>query len=133
MNTTAVVRQIALLVALAAIAVAAIIWSGRDQDSQVPIAHTGRDTLTVVVLAHSDTDTVLHTRFSLEAPISALGALEQAAARDRIGTSSASGKVTTRLRTRVVPSTITSRTWRRPIPKTKWSRKFSLLTGVGES
>jgi len=84
MNTAAVVRQIALLVVLAAIAVAAIIWSGRDQDSHVPIAHTGRDSLAVVVLAHSETDTVLHTSLILAAPISALGALEQAAARDQI-------------------------------------------------
>ena len=71
------------MVILVAVAVAALIWSGRQGDVEAPVAD-GQAPIRVQVMARTDLDTILHVDLEQPPPVSALTALEAAARQDSL-------------------------------------------------
>jgi len=83
MNGTAVSRQLVLLVVLVVVAIAALIWSGRQSDVEVPVPDPAAPGL-VHVMVRTDLDTILNIDLEQTLPVSALAALEAAARQDSL-------------------------------------------------
>ena len=83
MNGKSVSRQLVLMAGLVVVAVVAILWSGRQGQTE---RQTTDDfsPLRVSVFAHRDLDTIVWSDVETTRPLSALQALEQAAGRDSI-------------------------------------------------
>jgi hypothetical protein len=83
MNGKSVYRQVALLATFALAAAAVLLWSNRAR----PPAGDGAGTaspIAVTVTAAAGPDTILHRAVQLTPPVTALTALEQAAAADSL-------------------------------------------------
>jgi hypothetical protein len=83
MNGKAVSRQLALMVILVVVAIAALIWSGRKSDVEEPVAE-GAAPIRVHVMVRTDLDTILNVDMEEPPPVSALAALEAAARSDSL-------------------------------------------------
>lgn len=68
---------------LVAVAVAALIWSGRQADVDAPVTE-GLAPLRVQVMARTDLDTILQVDVEHAPPVTALAALEAAARQDSL-------------------------------------------------
>jgi hypothetical protein len=71
------------MVILVAVAIAALIWSGRQSDVEVPVSD-GSAPVWVHVLVRTDLDTILSVDLEQASPTSALAALEAAARQDSL-------------------------------------------------
>ena len=83
MNGKSVYRQVLLLAAFVLAAVVALIWSNRGDQSAGQSASDAPD-VTAMVQAVAGVDTILSRTVDLSGPVTALAALEQAAARDSL-------------------------------------------------